>query len=68
MKLNNFRGDLTDISAKKEALLIAYTESPRTFRPTPCYKQQKQQQVKILNNTKNRMYSVSAYNQAVARE
>ena len=25
MKINNFRGDLTDISAKKEALLTPYT-------------------------------------------
>ena len=36
MKLNNFRGDLTDISAKKEALLpsclwpVLYAQAART--------------------------------------
>ena len=28
MKMNNFRGDLTDISAKTEALVISDAESP----------------------------------------
>ena len=41
MKMNNFQGDLTDISAKKEALLVTFTEQQYTVLEWtvtgPCY-------------------------------
>ena len=37
MKINNFRGDLTDISAKKEALIVNLVTSAHLTMPGQCF-------------------------------